>query len=120
MLFFWIPILIFLATLIFASYCLKKGDRYQWSLRYFASVMPVAYYFAGWKLVFLIEPYLNCKGHPKGLHDCIVYGIDLTALTDFGFWMMLLCVIFALPVSLWYLMNTMVRHWQANQSRKIQ
>lgn len=101
-------LLLMLAAALFAPPILlsKREETLSWGMRYLLSLIPIGYTFIGWKLGAYGYGYFACQGNPKGFHDCIGWGIDLTPLVGHGLFLMIPCVFFALPISLWLSLNT--------------
>lgn len=87
----------------------KREETLSWSKRYLLSIIPLGYTFIGWKLGAYGYGNLACQGNPKRFHDCILWGFDLTAIVDYGLFLMMPCLLFALPLSLWLSLDTALK-----------
>lgn len=101
-------LLALLAAALFAPLILlsRYEDRMAWTTRYLLSALPVAYTWAGWKLGGVAYDFFGCQGGMKNIHACFTGGTDFTTLVEHGFFLMILCIFVATPLSLWLLLNT--------------
>lgn len=108
-------LLLILAVALFAPPILlsKREEKLSWGMRHLLSIIPFGYTLIGWKLGAFGYDYFGCQGNPKSFHDCIGWGIDLTSLIGYGLFLMLPCVFFALPISLWLSLNTAAKQFRA-------
>ena len=84
-----------------------------WLARYIFSIVPLVYTWLGWQLAKVGYEFFACQGNLKSIQECVRWGVDFTPLIGHGFFLMIPCVFFALPVSLWFLLNTAVKHLRA-------
>jgi cytochrome bd-type quinol oxidase subunit 1 len=87
-----------------------RQEKMRWLTRYILSIAPLAYTWLGWQLAKVGYDFFACQGSLKSIQECARWGMDFTPLVDHGFFLMISCVFFALPVSLWFLLNTAVKH----------
>lgn len=104
-------LLLILAVALFAPPIIlsNRAEHLPWAVRYCLSFFPFGYTFIGWQIGALGYDYFACQGNPKGFYDCIGWGIDFTPLVGHGLFLMIPCVFLALPVSLWFLLNTLAK-----------
>ncbi|WP_456281272.1 hypothetical protein M1D55_04610 [Cupriavidus sp. JZ107] len=88
-----------------------------WWPKYVIALAPGMLTLAGWKTAAFLQPFLDCKGGPKNLHACNGFGVDLTWLTDFRFFMMLACILVATPLSFWLTVRTFAEHFALKPTR---
>lgn len=96
----------------------RKGEKLPWRTRYFFAAAPGAYAGIGWLLANLGYELLDCKGGLKDIHACMVSVHDLTFLIEHGFFLMLVFIFIAGPLSLWLIFNTSLKQlgeWHEKQ-----
>ena len=87
-----------------------RQEKMGWLARYAFSIVPLTYTWLGWQLAKVGYEFFACQGNLKSIQECVRWGVDFTPLVDHGFFLMIPCVFVALPVSLWFLLNTAVKH----------
>ena len=85
---------------------LKMEDSFKWGTRYLLSALPAAYTGLGWQLTTFAYRAANCQGGVKNIHGCFIGNVDITTLVGYGYFLMIPFFFFALPLSLWFLLDT--------------
>ena len=108
-----------LATALFAPAVIlaRYKANLSWVSRYCLATLPVAYTWAGWKIAAVAYGFLVCEGGTKNLHGCLAAGVDWTPLVGYGFFLMIPCLYIAAPLSLWLLLNTVVKQVSPDTKR---
>lgn len=92
-----------------------RQEKMGWLARYVLSIFPLAYTWLGWQLAKVGYEFFACQGNLKSIQECVRWGVDFTSLVGHGFFLMIPCVFVALPVSLWFLLNTAAKHIRARR-----
>lgn len=97
---------------------IRKEEKLLWRTRYVFASAPGAYAGIGWLLANLGYELLDCKGGLKDIHACMASAHDLTFLIEHGFFLMLVFMFIAGPLSLWLIFNTALKQlgkWHEKQ-----
>jgi len=70
----------------------RLRSKLRWRAKYLIALLPVSLTFLALWLAALLEPFFDCPGNSKGLHDCHWLGFDFSWLTGFDFFMVLVCM----------------------------
>lgn len=107
-----------LALLVPPIVLFKTAGRLSWLMRYVLSALPLAYTGLGWQFGRLAHTFMNCAGNAKDIHDCVRWGIDFTAMVGHASFLMIPCLLIALPLSLWLLLDTAAKHIGARRQEQ--
>ena len=87
---------------------LSWKENIKWRNRYILAAVPAAYTGFGWWLTSFVSDIVKCQGGLKDIHGCWLGSVDVTPLINYGFFLMLV-FLYALPLSLWLLLNTLLK-----------
>lgn len=89
---------------------LWRGSRLGWFHRYLLSFLPIFYTVSGWWLGTWAYGYFDCQGNTKNLHGCYAGSVEITALIGHGLFLVLPAMFVAGPLSLWFGLDTAIKH----------
>ena len=108
-------LLIPLALAIIGPLFMLLGENVQWGRRYILACIPAAYTGLGWLITSFASDFAHCKGGLKDIHGCLIGSVDISPLINHGFFLALV-FFYALPISLWLLINTALKQLGILQS----
>lgn len=86
-----------------------------WPLKYLVALLPAAICLGGWQGAIWAFDFFECEGDIKHMHPCLVGTVNLLPLLGIGlFWLPILSVI-TVPVSVWMLITTGVKHFESHK-----
>ncbi|MDH1264733.1 hypothetical protein [Pseudomonas sp. GD03944] len=92
------------------AFLVWRGQQMGWWGRYLLALVPVVYTGAGWWLGIVAYDYFGCQGGAKNVHACLAGGAEVIALVGHGLFLSIPFMFVAVPLSLWFLLDTTMKH----------